>query len=60
MIRGAVLAALVTIVFLHGVGFLLTFLALGQLGRAVVLFRRDCRTDSLRSSLAAVGRNKID
>jgi len=48
MIRGAVLASLVTVIFLHGVGTLLTFLALGQLGRAAVLFRRVSRRESLR------------
>jgi len=48
MIRGAVLALLVTLIFFHGVGTLLTFLALGQLGRAAVLFRRGLRRESLR------------
>jgi hypothetical protein len=48
IIRGAVLALLVIVIFLHGVGTLLTFLALGQLGRAAVLFRRGLRRESLR------------
>ena len=48
ILQGAVLASLVTIIFLHGVGTLLTFLALGQLGRAAVLFRRVYRRESLR------------
>ena len=60
MIRGAVLAVLVTIVFLHGAGTLLTLLALGQFCRAVGLFRRDPRRDSLRPSLAVVERSRID
>jgi hypothetical protein len=53
ILRGAVLASLVTIIFLHGVGTLLTFLALGQLGRAAVLFRRGLRRDSVRRTEAA-------
>ncbi len=53
ILRGAVLASLVTIIFLHGVGTLLTFLALGQLGRAAVLFRRGLRRDSVRRTDAA-------
>jgi hypothetical protein len=48
MIRGAVLALLVTLIFFHGVGTLLTLLALGQLGRAAVLFRRVSRRESVR------------
>jgi len=53
IIRGAVLASLVTLLFLHAVGTLLTLLALGQLGRAVVLFRRDLRMESIRRTEAA-------
>ena len=58
--RGAVLAVLVTIIFLYGVGTLLTFLAIGQLCQAVVLFRRVPRRDSLRPSLSVVEGNRID
>jgi hypothetical protein len=58
--RCAVLAVLVTIIFLHGVGTLLTFLALGQFCQAVVLFRRVRRRESLRPSLALVERIRID
>jgi len=57
--RGAFLAALVTIIFLHGVGTLLTFLAFAQFCQAVVLFRRVLRRDSLRPSLAVVEGNRI-
>lgn len=57
---GAVLAVLVTVIFLQGVGTLLTFLALGQFCRALVLFRRGLRRDSLRPSLAVVEGNRID
>jgi hypothetical protein len=53
IIRGAVLASLVLLIFLHGVGTLLTLLALGQLGRAAVLFRRGLRKDSSRRTEAA-------
>jgi hypothetical protein len=53
MIRGAVLALLVTLIFFHGVGTLLTLLALGQLGRAAVLFRRSYRRESVRRTEAA-------
>jgi hypothetical protein len=48
IIGGAALASLVLLIFLHGVGTLLTLLALGQLGRAAVLFRRSYRRESLR------------
>ena len=48
ILGGAVLALLVVVIFLHGVGTLLTLLALGQLGRAAVLFRRGLRRESLR------------
>lgn len=53
ILRGAVLALLVTVIFLHGVGTLLTLLALGQLGRAAVLYRRGLRRDSVRRTEAA-------
>jgi hypothetical protein len=53
ILRGAVLASLVTIIFFHGVGTLLTFLALGQLGRAAVLFRRGLRRESVRPTEGA-------
>jgi len=53
IIRGAVIALLVTLIFLHGVGTLLTLLALGQLGRAAVLFRRSLRRDSVCRTEAA-------
>ena len=48
ILKGGVLALLVALIFLHGVGTLLTLLALGQLGRAAVLFRRVSRRESLR------------
>ena len=48
ILGGAVLALLVVVIFLHGVGTLLTLLALGQLGRAAVLFRRGLRRESVR------------
>jgi hypothetical protein len=53
ILRGAVLALLVVVIFLHGVGTLLTLLALGQLGRAAVLFRRGLRRESVRRTEAA-------
>jgi len=53
IIGGAVLALLVLLIFLHGVGTLLTLLALGQLGRAAVLFRRGFRRESVRRTEAA-------
>jgi hypothetical protein len=58
--RGAVLSVLVTIIFLHSVGTLLTFLAIEQFCQAVVLFRRVPRRDSLRPSLSVVEGNRID
>jgi len=48
IIHGAWLVLLACLIYLYAVGTLLTFLALGQLGRAVVLFRRDLRRESLR------------
>jgi hypothetical protein len=53
IVGGAVLASLVLLIFLHGVGTLLTLLALGQLGRAAVLFRRCLRRDSVRPTEGA-------
>jgi hypothetical protein len=54
------LAFLALLIYLHAVGTLLTFLALGQFCRAVALFRCDRRRDSLQPSLAVVERNRID
>jgi hypothetical protein len=54
------LAFLAILIYLHAVGSLLTFLALGQFCRAVALFRRHRRRDLLQPSLAVVERNRID
>ena len=48
ILGGAVLALLALLIYLHAVGTLLTLLALGQFGRAAVLFRRGLRRDPLR------------
>lgn len=53
IIHAAVLASLVAVLFLNAVGTLLTLLALGQLGRAAVLFRRFFGRDSVRRTEAA-------
>lgn len=53
ILEGALLALLVALIFFHAVGTLLTLLALGQFGRALVLFRRGLRRDSVRRTEAA-------
>lgn len=53
IVEGALLALLVTLIFFHAVGTLLTLLALGQFGRALVLFRRGLRRDSVRPTEGA-------
>ncbi len=57
-IGGFALAFLAVLIYLHAVGTLLTFLALGQFCRAVALFRRDRRRDSLQPSLAVVEKKR--
>jgi len=53
IVGGATLAFLVAIIFLHGLGTLLTLLAIGQFARAAVLFRRSFRRESVRRTEAA-------
>lgn len=48
IVEGAFLALLVALIFCQAVGTLLTLLALGQFGRALVLVRRVSRRESVR------------